>query len=464
MPNPPLHRDPARNAPERVVFSVSELNGSVRELLEHSFGLLWVEGEISNLARPRSGHMYFSLKDSGAQVRCALFRGKARLIRGPLNDGDQVRLRARVSIYAARGDYQLIVEHVEAAGDGALQREFEQLKARLDAEGLFAEQLKRALPAAPARIGVITSATGAAIRDVLSVVSRRYPLGAVRVYPVPVQGDAAPALIVKALGRASERADCDVILLVRGGGSLEDLQAFNDERVARAIVACEVAVVSGVGHEVDITIADFAADVRAATPSAAAELVCPDLAARAAVLPQASTRLQARMRARLHDARQRLNQLELRLTRQHPRRRLEVPMQRLDDAEQRLLRALRARMTRADERSAMLARRLRQATPVHRIASAKAAQESFSRRLDRAIRSRVFTAEQRLGGVARALHGVSPLQTLERGYAIARDAQGQVLRSADNAAPGDHVAIDLARGRLDCEVQTVHAATDTKET
>lgn len=448
----------SKDAP--TIFSVSELNAAVRELLEHSFGLLWVEGEVSNVARPRSGHVYFSLKDGDAQVRCALFRGKARLVRAALDNGSQIRVRARVSLYAARGDYQLIVEHAEDAGDGALQRAFEQLKAKLDAEGLFAAERKRALPAAPARIGVITSATGAAIRDVLSVVSRRYPLGAVRVYPVPVQGEAAPPAIVAALTRASERADCDVLLLVRGGGSLEDLWAFNDEAVARAIVASRVPVVSGVGHEVDVTIADFAADVRAATPSAAAELVCPDLAARAAVLPQALARLRVRMTARLETARGRLAELEARLARQHPRRRLEAPMQRLDEAELRLQRAMRARLARQRERSDALSARLERASPARRIPRERQRCDALMRRLTLASRARLREADGRLRTAARALHGVSPLQTLERGYAIARDAHGQVVRDADAVTVGDRVAVDLARGQLECEVHTVRRASD----
>lgn len=446
---------PSERAP--IIFSVSELNGAVRELLEHSFGLLWVEGEISNLARPRSGHLYFTLKDGEAQVRCALFRNKARLMRTSLDNGTQVRVRARASLYAARGDYQLIVEHVEDAGDGALRRAFEQLKARLDAEGLFAAERKRALPAAPARIGVITSATGAAIRDVLSVIARRYPLGAVRIYPVPVQGEAAPAAIVRALARASKRADCDVLLLVRGGGSLEDLWAFNDEAVARAIVASTVPVVSGVGHEVDVTIADFAADVRAATPSAAAELVCPDMAARAAALPGISARLSARMAARLDSAQRQLDSLSTRLARQHPRRRLEVPMQRLDEAELRLQRAIRARLARQRERQTVLTRRLRQAAPDRRLAAERTRCETLARRLTAAQRARVIAADQRLRSAMRALHSVSPLQTLERGYAIARDAQGHVLHTAATVGVGDRIAVDLAHGQLDCEVRGTRA-------
>lgn len=444
MPNAP-------NGP--VIFSVSELNQAVRQLLEHSFGLLWVEGEISNLARPRSGHVYFSLKDGNAQVRCALFASKARLLRVALDNGAQIRVRARVSVYAARGDYQLIIEHAEDAGDGALQRQFDELKARLDAEGLFAAERKRALPNAPARVGVITSATGAAIRDVLSVISRRYPLGAVRLYPVPVQGDAAPAAITRALDQASARRDCDVLLLVRGGGSLEDLQAFNDERVARAIVASQVPVISGVGHEVDVTIADFAADVRAATPSAAAELVCPDLEARAARVPPALSALRLRMRARLAESSRRVDTLAARIARQHPRRSLENAAQRLDEADLRLQRSTRSQMARARERLQQAQQRLRRGAPDRRIALAVADQHQFRERLERAGRQRVAEAGTRIGAAVRALHSVSPLQTLERGYAIARDDNGHIVHRSDRVGIGDRIAVDLARGQLDCEVR-----------
>ncbi|MGB7756662.1 MAG: exodeoxyribonuclease VII large subunit [Salinisphaera sp.] len=446
-----------------IVFTVSELNRAARDLLEQSFGLLWVEGEISNLARPRSGHVYFSLKDGEAQVRCALFRNKARLLRVALDNGVQIRVRARVSLYAARGDYQLIVEHAEDAGAGALQRAFEALRARLDAEGLFAVERKRALPATPARIGVITSATGAAIRDVLSVVSRRYPLGALRVYPVPVQGEAAPPAIVTALTRAGQRADCDVLLLVRGGGSLEDLWAFNDETVARAIVACPIPIVSGVGHEVDVTIADLAADVRAATPSAAAELVCPDMAARAEQLPKASARLHQRMNARLTEARTRLAGLEQRLARQRPRRRLETAAQRLDEAELRLQRIAQAQMSAHRRHLQLVEDRLHRATPARRLAQAGGTLTALSQRLDRAGIGRLESAQRQLGSAVRALHSVSPLQTLERGYAIARGAQGNVLRDASTVTVGDTVSIDLARGQLDCEVRARHERAGPKE-
>ncbi|ROO24079.1 exodeoxyribonuclease VII large subunit [Salinisphaera japonica] len=436
-----------------TVFTVSELNNAARDLLEHSFGLLWVEGEISNLARPRSGHVYFSLKDGTAQIRCALFKSKARLLRVALENGVQVRLRARVSLYPARGDFQLIVEHAEDAGAGALQRAFEELRDRLDAEGLFAAARKRALPVSPKRIGVITSATGAAIRDVLSVAARRYPLGAIRIYPVPVQGQAAPAAIVKALALANKRADCDVLLVVRGGGALEDLMGFNDEAVARAIVASALPVVSGVGHEVDVTIADLAADVRAATPSAAAELVCPDLSAATERLPALEARLRQRLIGQLVAEQRSLVRLNARLERQAPRRRVQIAAQRLDEAEQRLARVVTSRLRMHRQTLQLVEDRLARTRPEQRIVAARQRVAGLRQRLDRVGVSRLDNAQRRLAVAMRTLHGVSPLQTLARGYAIARDANDQVIRDAHSASPGDRIAIDLARGRLDCTVE-----------
>ena len=265
---------PAR--PERDIYSVSRLNREVRVLLERGFGALWLEAEISNFARPSSGHWYFSLKDSAAQVRCAMFRQRNMLCAFTPRDGQKVLVRARIGLYEPRGEYQLIVDHMEDAGLGALKRQFEELSARLNLEGLFAAERKRSLPRLPRRIGIITSPTGAAVRDILHVLARRFPAAAVLIYPVSVQGAQAAAEIVAALESAGVRAECDVLILARGGGSLEDLWAFNDERLARAIVASPIPVITGIGHEIDFTIADFAADVRAPTPSAAAELVVPD--------------------------------------------------------------------------------------------------------------------------------------------------------------------------------------------
>ncbi len=267
--------EPAASA-GRDIYSVTRLNREARILLESGLGLVWVQAEVSNFARPGSGHWYFSLKDKDAQLRCAMFRQRNVLARFTPREGQLVLARGRVSLYEPRGDYQLLVEHLEDAGIGALQRAFEELRARLGAEGLFASERKRALPAAPMRIGVITSPTGAAIRDILHVLAQRFPAAAVLIYPVPVQGAAAAAAIAAALDLAAARAECDVLILARGGGSLEDLWAFNDERVARALARCTVPIVTGIGHETDVTIADFVADLRAPTPTAAAQFAVPD--------------------------------------------------------------------------------------------------------------------------------------------------------------------------------------------
>ena len=292
--------------PERDIYTVSRLNREVRVLLERGFGTLWIEAEISNFARPSSGHWYFSLKDANAQVRCAMFRQRNYLSTFTPKDGQKVLVRARIGLYEPRGEYQLIVDHIEDAGRGALQRQFEELRARLAAEGLFAAERKRPLPGLPVRIGIITSPTGAAVRDILHVLARRFPAIGVLIYPVQVQGAQAAADIVAALELAGRRADCDVLILARGGGSLEDLWAFNDERLARAIVASPIPIITGVGHEVDFTIADFAADVRAPTPSAAAELVVPDAQEWLQSFALAGKRLEAALRRRVA-CRQRLD-------------------------------------------------------------------------------------------------------------------------------------------------------------
>ncbi len=403
-----LEEDSPEAADGKDIFSVSRLNREARELLEGGFPMIWVEGELSNLARPASGHLYFSLKDATAQVRCALFRNRNHALRFRPADGMQVLARARVSLYEARGDYQLIVEHVEEAGDGALRRAFEQLKQRLAAEGLFDSERKRELPALPRRIGVVTSPTGAAIRDVLTILKRRFPAIPVRVYPVPVQGKAAAPEIARMIALASKRQECDVLILCRGGGSLEDLWAFNEEIVARALADCAIPVVTGIGHEIDITIADFVADLRAPTPSGAAEHVSPDGTEWLRRFGQLGAQICGRMREDLARRHERLTWLARRLQQQHPGQRLRQRAQRLDELELRLARALRAGIER---------RRMRYET------------------------------------LARTLDAVSPLATLGRGYAIVqRRADGAILRDAAGVSPGDEIQARLAKGRLICHV------------
>ncbi|SFM35509.1 Exodeoxyribonuclease VII large subunit [Ectothiorhodospira mobilis] len=440
-------------APGRGVFTVSQLNEAVRDHLEGGFPLVRVEGELSNLARPASGHLYFSLKDADAQVRCALFRNRARLLGFRPDNGMQVLARARVSLYAPRGDYQLIIEHLEEAGDGALRRAFEELRRRLQAEGLFDTGIKRPLPPFPRRVGVITSPTGAAIRDILSVLRRRCPALPVLVHPVPVQGTEAAPRIVRALERAGRRGDCDVLILARGGGSLEDLWAFNEEAVARAIRACPVPVVTGVGHETDVTIADFAADLRAATPSAAAELASPDGGALLQRVKRLEDLLLMRFQRRIETGQRRLTELEQRLRRQHPERRLQERGQRLDELEQRLHGAMGRTLRGQGERLQGLGLRLRRASPRSRIQALGQHRDHLSGRLQRAMDLRLERLGHRLAVQARSLHAVSPLATLGRGYSILLNAAGEVVRSAQQAPPGSRLQARLARGQLHCRVE-----------
>lgn len=449
----PAAGDPAQ--PENV-YSVSRLNQEARGLLESSFPLLWVEGEISNLARPASGHWYFSLKDEQAQVRCAMFKGRNRLLRFRPSDGMQVRLRAQVSLYPARGDFQLIVEHMEEAGEGALRRAYEERKRALAAEGLFSEADKRALPALPRRIGVITSASGAAVRDVLTTLRRRFPAVPVVVYPVPVQGEAAAQAIARALATAGRRAEADVLILARGGGSLEDLWAFNEPEVVRAIRACPLPVVSGVGHEVDVTLADLAADLRAPTPTGAAEQVVPDAAAYLQRLRRDRDRLTRAMQRRLRDLSQRVDHNRRRLI--HPGRRLAELRRRIETARQRLVRAQITRLEGQRHRLTAAVRRLERATPARRIAVHREREREAHRRLLRAVARETGRRRDRLAALSRQLESVSPLATLGRGYAIARDAEGRILRRAEESAPGDPLRIQLAEGRLDARVEEVHPA------
>src|SRR5690242_991390 len=346
---PPTGTEPDA-APGRSVYTVTRLNREVRIALERSLGVVWVGGELSNFSQPSSGHWYFSLKDRESQVRCAMFRLKNAALGFTPKAGQHVIVRGRVSLYEPRGEYQLIVDYLEEAGVGALQREFERLKAKLAAEGLFASENKRALPRFPRRIALVTSPTGAAVRDVLNILARRFPPAAVLVYPTAVQGDAAAPAIVRALQLASARLDCDVLILARGGGSLEDLWAFNDERVARAIRACAVPVVTGIGHEIDFTIADFAADARAPTPSGAAELVVPDRRTLLAGLASIEGRLRQLATQWLARLNERFGSLSQRLTRAHPGARLQQQMQRLDELDMRMRRAWENSFTRAGQR------------------------------------------------------------------------------------------------------------------
>lgn len=448
MRSPDDYSSDQGGSPPRQILTPSSLNRLVRDLLEDALPLIWIEGELSNVARPASGHLYFTLKDAGAQVRCAMFRPKSGWLKFRPTDGMHVLIRARVGLYEPRGEFQLVAEHMEPAGEGALQREFEQLKARLDAEGLFDPAHKRALPHYARRIGVITSATGAAIRDVLSVMSRRWPLADVDVLPVPVQGREAPPAIVQMLRKASASGRYDVLLLTRGGGSLEDLWAFNDEQVARAIHASAVPVVSAVGHEIDFSIADFVADLRAPTPSAAAELLVPDAHALRRHLYQLQQRLVTLEQRRLQSRIQRVDQLLARLQAQRPQARLARDRERLMHLHHRMQGLQREQ---AQRRSAALDRvhaRLLAQHPRLRLMLLRRQLTELSQRLRQSIERRLERDRLTLQQTARALHAISPLATLDRGYAILFDADGKVVRSAQNVPEGSPLRARLADGEL----------------
>jgi exodeoxyribonuclease VII large subunit len=431
----------------REVLTPSRLNALARELVEQRFPSIWVEGELSNVSRPASGHLYFTLKDAQAQVRCAMFRLRAGWLRFRPADGQHVLVRARVSLYEARGEFQLLVEHMEEAGEGALRREFERLKARLAAEGLFESARKRPLPRLARRIAILTSPSGAAIRDVLSVLGRRFPLLAVDLLPIPVQGREAPPAIVAMIDAAVRCARYDVLLLARGGGSIEDLWAFNDERVARAIAAASIPVVSAIGHEIDFTIADFVADLRAPTPSAAAELMVPDRQDLARALEVLRRRLTAAFERRLRERAQRIDAASLRLRAQHPRQRLRALRERWRGGQQRLAATLQALLERRRARLGLARVRLEAAHPGRLLVRLGERAHRAEARLGQCMPALVAAARLRAEALARALHAVSPLATLERGYAIVQDAAtAGVIRSAAQVSPGQALDVRVADG------------------
>jgi exodeoxyribonuclease VII large subunit len=442
--------------PSDSVLTVSALNRSVRDLLESRLPLAWVAGEISNFTAARSGHWYFSLKDDSAQVRCVMFRSRGQAVDWVPRDGDRVEARALVTLYEPRGDFQLNVEFMRRAGQGQLYEAFLRLTTRLEGEGLFDAALKRPLPPFPRAIGVVTSPAAAALRDVLTTLARRNPSIPVVVYPTSVQGEAAPGEIVAALERAGRRAECDVLLLVRGGGSIEDLWAFNDERVARALRACPIPVVSGVGHETDVTIADFAADCRAPTPTAAAELASPAREALLARIADAATRLARRLGRDLDTRAQLLDHLSRRLV--HPGRRLEERAARVAQLAAQLGRAGALAVERRGLRLAQARTRLRTALPPLDALAARV--DRAGRRLDTATRRRLDLSDARLARLSQSLVHLDPRAVLARGYAIVADASGAIVRDAATLAPGSAIDITLARGAAAATVDRVDGARD----
>ncbi|ELJ8821346.1 exodeoxyribonuclease VII large subunit [Vibrio parahaemolyticus] len=430
------------------IFTVSRLNAEVRLLLENEMGIVWLVGEISNFSAPVSGHWYLTLKDSRAQVKCAMFRGNNRRVTFKPANGNQVLVKARLSLYEPRGDYQLIIESMQPEGDGRLQQEFEELKMKLAAEGLFAQTNKLPLPEHPKRVGVITSKTGAALYDILDVLKRRDPSLPVVIYPTMVQGDDAAIQIAQAIGRANSRNECDVLIVGRGGGSLEDLWCFNNEILARTIAASQIPIISAVGHEVDMTIADFVADVRAPTPSAAAELVSRDNSHKDQALVTRQHKLASAMRYYLAQQKQQSAQLMHRLERQHPSYQLQRQSQQLDELDMRLRRAMQRFIDTRQQAVERKHHRLQLNSPIKHLAQQKSRLERVEHKLLDAMDRKLLTMRHQLAIAAEKLDTVSPLATLKRGYSITQTDQGKVVTSADDVKTGDLLVTRLANGEI----------------
>lgn len=491
------NRGSLANRAVREVYPVSRIVREARVLLEGSFPLIWVEGEISNLAMPGSGHIYFTLKDEVAQVRCAMFRNRNRQLRFTPEDGMQVLLRVRVTLYEGRGEFQLVVEHMEEAGSGALQRAYEALKQRLGQEGLFDEAHKKPIPTLPAAIGIISSPDGAAVHDILSVLKRRFPAVNVILYPVAVQGESSARQLVEAVKLADARKDCDVLIIGRGGGSLEDLWSFNDEQLARALFNCELPIISAVGHEIDFTIADFVADVRAPTPSAAAEMAVPDVQLLLAKIQGLMQRLTARTRQWLAGEQRHLLHLQRRLPRpdlqirqqeqtlnqfkrmldaawlrgqqnraqrvdylaarlKHPKSQIDSQQALLTNLRHRLQTAFNAQYKQAGQTVTGLTARLKRQLPTQRVQQQQQKVSGLGRQLDKLIQMQLEAARRLLSQQVRTLAAVSPLNTLERGYSISSRADsGEVITRTGQVEPGDAIRVRLHQGELSCEVKGV---------
>jgi len=451
----------AQAAPsQQKILTVSELNRETSRLLGDYFPSILVAGEISNLSTPSSGHVYFSLKDANAQVRCAMFRNQQRRASVKPENGKQVVVTAQVSLYEPRGDYQLIIEHIEDAGYGLLQRAFDALKRKLFAEGLCDNSYKQTLPVIPEAIGVITSPTGAALRDILTVLKRRFPAIPVIIYPVSVQGANAKNEITEAIAAANRLRQCDVLILARGGGSLEDLWAFNEEIVARAVFASKIPIISGVGHETDITIADFVADFRAATPTAAAEHATPDKQQWLSQFMHLETRLMQLLQRKLNQAQQSLDWVNKRLQQQHPGQKLSKNIQRIDELEIRLNNAVQAQIRHKHSIIEAKTARLWQFNPAIAINAQKQRHEYLSKRLIAVTQHKLEQLNQCLLNASQTLHTVSPLATLNRGYALAfLLPSGEIIRSTEQLAVGDMTQTRLAHGCYISQIKTIKPET-----
>ena len=436
------------------IYSITELNGIVRGLLETRLADIWIQGEITNLAKPASGHWYFTLKDNAAQIRCAMFRNRNRSLKFKPDNGAKVQARGRVSLYEPRGDYQFIVEECEPAGEGELQRAYEQLKQRLWNEGLFDEQYKKPLPAFPKKAGIITSPTGAAIRDILNVLKRRFPLLDIVIYPVPVQGvDAAPR-IAEMIQHADSRGECDVLLLSRGGGSIEDLWAFNDEIVAQTIFACETPIITGVGHEIDFTIADFISDLRAPTPSAAAELITPLTEELQENLKHIVRILKSNQLKHLHKANEKFQWLKKDLGFHHPRARIQRQLQHIDGLQLRLTNSIPGVLKQYQNRIIIARHMLSQYSPLPKLTELQRKYNQLRQNQTKLIQTVITNGQQRLNNAHARLALLNPKATLARGYAIIHDQKsGHLIKKIDELKQGDKISGNVVNGRFTATIE-----------
>ena len=431
-------------------MTVSELNRKVKDLLEVHLPLIWVEGEISNFSKPSSGHWYFTLKDENAQIRCAMFRSRNSLVSFKPSNGDHVRLRARVSLYEGRGDYQLIVEHAEDVGFGLLQRRYEELKTKLANEGLFDEAFKKPLPKYPKHIGLITSPSGAAVRDVLHVLRRRNPNIPVTIFPVAVQGEQASGQIIQALTLADRFNKCDVLIICRGGGSIEDLWAFNNEALARMIFAADIPIISAIGHEIDFTICDFVADLRAPTPSAAAEVVSPDTTEKLAQFQQIEVRFRRSINNLLISKFEKLKNTQIRL--RHPGTRLTQGYQRLDELEQRMQRVIQNTLQKSQSNVTHYQQRLRQQSPIKRIKNEQIRVNNNKQLLIRSVSNLLKMHRLNFEKNINGLDIVSPLATLKRGYTITKSTNNTIIKDADTARQERSLTLQFHDGDISVQI------------
>lgn len=432
------------NSSSKTIYQVSELTRQIQQMLESSYRSIWVEAEISSLSKPASGHWYFSLKDDSSQIRCAMFRNRAGISAYKPNEGDLVRVRGKVTVYAARGDMQMIIEHVEAAGEGLLQKQFDELKAKLQIEGLFSQEIKKSIPKLPKSIGLITSPTGAAIQDILSTLKRRFPSIPVRIYPTVVQGSAAASQIIAALQFANNENTCDVLILTRGGGSLEDLWCFNDEQLVRSIVTSNIPLISAVGHEVDITLSDFAADLRAPTPTAAAEIVSPDKQEFIEQLLTTKARLIRSQERYLTNLAQNIDWLSKRL--RHPAANISQYHKRLEQLQQALLVSQQRQLRNQRTSMVYLNNRLKQLNPDNMIRVKKQAILELNLRIKNAIKRTIETNRQKFDHLSAQLSTVSHERTLDRGYAIIENQSGEIVTKSWDLHKDDSVIITHADG------------------